>query len=725
MKLKIEQVLPAAWAFFLALFLCFTLQDWTGAFFRHRVAITPESIQKEKNAASFKAEVPTNMELLGRSRTWVELYENGVRYPASMSSPDLVRTGEPGTWYVVQSRLEFNALADNSSPAANGRTYEVVVPDGASSKLQRFLFLLSLALTAAVFFYPKARRTVASLWTTWKPRLEAYRWQSPLTRGYPVPIWLMIFVGLSILVIWDAFALNLSFPTIAIIRDDTRGFISSPLEYFASGEFTLQWKRKFLYPMMTLVIMKIAGSINAIAIVQLAINLMLAPLIVFIVWLVGQRRIWALFLGLICAHLFIQSATTMLYSLSIMGEGFSPMMIIFTGLGFIGFLKARERRWVILSWVVMVVCCEALYYLKPNWGFGIAFPIVAILFRKILHPDFAWIPMGIYAASCAAVFLTFSATNKAFDNRYDEKRSFLAQTLFVAHLELMKPVMERDLAKGKAENPELIQEVLDRYQEALRDTERDGPGGYKRIGYNPNLLMNGDRALPHLPHFSQLTTEEQNDFQMNYFVKSVIRRPVAYTMKCLGMMEYLFDESRIFSRRRDIFLRDFLETSAVLLKSYEPQDSPFIIKHEERIAKYLSKSSERRVDTIVLREYRIYRTISRLFLALMFVVPIVALINGIVAWRRKQLSLKEDKMRKRIEIALIANGFFLLFALVIGTNAAIYTLKVNRYAEFVMPLSMLALACGLVFLVWEGRSLGGNVVGWIRAGWKSVMRRVG
>jgi hypothetical protein len=700
-----EQILLSTWVVLILVVVAAAFQDWTGFPVRRTVTIEKDAI--DKDGASFEAEVDTFGELHGRARKFVRLFENGSPYRKSMSSQEHVATGAPGTWHFVGRTLYFNA-SDETSPLRNARTYTLSTPDGLSTKAQRLIQLIVVILSVVIWRHGPSRKCLAQVVSELRGRVAGIKWPEVLRQQPRQRIVLGGFVLAALWVILEAASLLSETPELAILRDDTGGFLTTALRYLETGSFELTWKRKFFYPGFLALVMQLGGSLNAVAAVQVALGYLTAVLIVLGTWLLADRKVWSLFLGLAFAHFFLQSPSTIYYGLSLMGEGLSPIFITLTVLGFIVFLQARDLKWVIGSWACMVLCAESLYYLKPNWGLGILFPFAAIFARRLLHSDFKLIPGGlVYGASCLAVLWAMQAINSAVEGPSKEKSSFLAQTLFIAHLKQLKPVLESDLKSGKAERPEVVQEMLDRYQEALQVTALNGHAGYKRIGFNPNLLMNGDRSLTKLPHFSKLTAAQQDEFMMGYFKKMVLHRPFAYAAKVIGMFNYLFEGQRIFPNHEEVEYWDLLQKSNENLASYGgTEGKAYLEAHRDSTEAYLKAPADVRTDLILMHEQRVFRTLDRLFLLAIFVLPLLTLVSGIVEHRRNGLSLSDPEMRRRIELALLVNGLLLLFFLVLGTNAAIYTLKVRRYTEFVLPISIFTLIAGLVFVAGEVKHLG-------------------
>jgi len=698
MKFRTEKVILATWTVTALVVLAAAFQDWTGLLYQRTVEIRPELIAGTRDQSYCHVEVPIHLDVVGRSRNAIALFEDGVPYSRYMSSRDAVRAGQAGSWHMVNRDLHFNSL-DGSSPLTNQKAYSVRTPDGLSGMLQSILQITLVILTIAIYWHVPTRLHTFELSGRLAARIRSVAWLQPIVRLPSRTLAVATLAVLTLLVFIDAVGLHFGHPVIALARDDTGSFLSSPLAYLESGEFILTWKRKFLYPVIIAIVVKFFGSLNAVALVQIFCSFLVAGLIVFGTWLIARRRLWSLFFGLGLAHIFLQSPTTTYYNLSLVGEGISPIFIVLAILGFLGFVQASKRNWVIASWIVMALCSEALYFLKPNWGLGIAFPFVALLVRKVLFAEFKLAAAAAYGVSCIAILLAFNFTNKRLEEKTAEKKSFLAQTAFIAHLKQIRPVMERDLQRADLANREIVREMIDRYDEALRDTSKGGHAGYKRIGFNPNLLLNGDRALTNLPHFSKLSSSEQNEFLMHYFIKMVTRRPIPYAVKVIDMFGYLFEGSRIFSSGDEVEYSVALRKSRENLLSYDEfPNNPYVTAHAALHQSYFDGPADSRTGIIITREPRIARVATQIFLSFLSIIPLVTLASCIWEWRCKTFSLGDVETRRRVELALIANSLLLLFILGVGTNAAIYTLKVHRYTEFVMPVAIFVLGAGCMFL---------------------------
>ncbi|MCK9589755.1 MAG: hypothetical protein M0Q93_10410, partial [Terrimicrobiaceae bacterium] len=334
----------------------------------------------------------------------------------------------------------------------------------------------------------------------------------------PARMFRWIVAALFFLLLATAAKQKFSQPLTPIFDPDTPGYLNPALSQL-SGHGLLQTQgRSFLYPVLTLGLLKTTGDLRSIVVMQ-----HLASLLTAVVWM-GIWIAWSSFLprnwtrdflaplaGLAAVGLYLVSAETVLFGLQVRPEAVFPLAASLQLLCLMAFIKARwpagsrsKPGLVLASGAGAMLFSVAAYNLKPSWGFAILLsPFVlgiGALFRRRGRP-IRWTAAPLVLGSLLALLL-LAAVPAALKWKPDNaSKAFLPMLLFAVHANIISDYLQEEVNAGKATPEEA--EFSSRLQAGIEQS-RNPLGAYRLLGHNPDYLMFGSKTLNVIPNVSTL-----------------------------------------------------------------------------------------------------------------------------------------------------------------------------------------------------------------------------
>lgn len=691
-----------------ALWGLFVYQNVTGFFFPYQYDIPKDQIQHYEGEA-YRFKLPGHAVVSNRAHAERKVYEDGEELYSKDERKYIMDRGN-GSWLGQGENLYFSSL-DGAPPSKNDSDYEVTISRRISDELYDFVFWGAVLLWIIVVFYQPARQ-----------ELRRHRREVGQVGAVLFGLW----------VIAEAWLYRGEAAWMVYFRRDSAGYLGAALSLLEEGTFDLSWKRHYGYPAFLTLVLAIFHNINGILLVQRIISCASA-LLLFLTVRRLQPTLTGTYLGIFAAHLFLQSPAVIVNEQSIMGECLCHFLICTTIFLSTRILTHRGEQGPWGQWLLLCFSSSFIYFVKPNYGFGIGIPVLVAVGYLLLHPGRFWRPAVLAGLSFVVISGTLLGFDKASRTERDDSSSFSMQVAFLWHLNIIAPYLEEDLAEGTHPHMEAVRGILKAYKEEVERCKNGGKNAYPRIGYDPDNLIRGDMTHPTDIMSNQgMSAEEQDAFLKSYLLRSVRESPGGWVGQTFDQFQYWGrPEWCSFASDGYVSQGEFLRASKPLVRRFF-SDSAIATAYRQSLDKLLNSAEAKSRNVIISREYGLFKTMGKVtpyILVLALLVAPLTLILSRRKWRAiaaqsssppHSNSEPESPITKFVperlrflyrsrtlppselhtaELALLSLILTLgLFAILL-TQALIHSLAVGRYSELVYPLTISAIACSfLLFL---------------------------
>ena len=324
-------------------------------------------------------------------------------------------------------------------------------------------------------------------------------------------------------------------PSVPFFDPDSPAYFFPHAAYMETRHFVIPSDRHFLYPLFIHSASGLNANYRAVGILQKLLHglggLLLAAALVLVLrryapWRLSQVMVLAgLFLG---AYFCCKPVS--LYVLTMMPEALGGVLCGLLVLLTVLFYSTPRKVYL----VCLAVLCAVFFFVKPNFGFAIVYPVFLALLRfKALR----WSGLASVILSLAlSVFLFNSIQINSFRGKNWSERTHGPETLFLWNLPGVLPEMDAALQADAMEPmpKETLREIRAYLEDELaRQRQLPAHRQYPSLGFNPDLFLYGENPI--LKVFERLKLDDRWQVKFyNHFVAAYIRHhPVVFVQKIL------------------------------------------------------------------------------------------------------------------------------------------------------------------------------------------------
>ncbi len=505
-------------------------------------------------------------------------------------------------------------------------------------------------------------------------------------------------VGLTSLFAWAALQ-RFTLPPWPFADPDTWGYLRPAVSSLSGGSFAHTGGRNFLYPGFLFLILAATKNFAAITIVQHSLGLGTGALLLYC-WNKVGRHLRAIphslhsFLGLGVATVYLLSNRPIFFEHELRPESITPFFALLNILLTLIFLERHQSEGlsdrVTCIAALLLVNSILLATLKTSFSLTVLFSIVPVLCALTNRRD-NWqrraAVLGIGFAAITAVAVPEHELAKSDPAAH----SFMAESLFSIHANLILRQIDEDLARGQC-GPhgclwlgEFARSLQEEMTKSWAHDQR-----YKSFGFNPDYLMYHHDSL------SSLTTrlfgadyEKQLDFYRYYYWRTLGQHPERMFGKIVSNMAIFYTwDNPALALNGALPLASLYEraVSSLAAREAEVSTSPPFASY---LANCRSFSSSKETIKPIWTIRFLQTMLSHLYLAVLIGVVGVSLILPFSPrWREEYGGF-----------CLIALFLFSYnFGNCLGT-AIVHSLHVMRYSVAQYSFTLLSTCVGLLLLV--------------------------
>lgn len=367
-----------------------------------------------------------------------------------------------------------------------------------------------------------------------------------------------------------------SLPLQPLIDPDLYGYLGPALLTLGGGTFVHTNTINFVYPAGVLLLLRLFHDFRVIVVVQHLLGLAAGGL-----FLLSWNRLAGLVagrclprplhhgIGLVGATFYLLSNTPILMELGVRSDAlcmFFEMLMLTLLLWFVhDLLRRRDEKKAVVSGVGAIAAGLLLLSLKPSFlltALSAILLVVVLVLRSM--------PPRLWSGFFAAVLLITSAlvVPEIILQRGDPAvRTFLPQTLFAIHADIMAEQMRSDIVFGASEYPREWLKSMRGDLVAAVQAASAMPHSFPSLGFNPDALMHGSDALL-LRWMARFSSEDAYvAFLRHYFRRAVLQHPGMFARKVGRQLAifYAADRCPAFPVHENVKLNQHYRRSAETL----------------------------------------------------------------------------------------------------------------------------------------------------------------
>lgn len=353
---------------------------------------------------------------------------------------------------------------------------------------------------------------------------------------------------------WAAFQ-RFHLPVWPLADPDTWGYLYPALSKLTGGAFQHTGGRNFVYPGFLFLVLATFKSFAAITIVQHTLGLLTGALLLgcwhqirrFLeVGVVGRHT--HEIVGVLLLAIYLLSSQPIIGEHELRPEAITPFFAVLAILLTLKFIEQRYLRgeqWR-TAWLggAVVFISFLLLSLKPSFGLTALFTMLPVLL-SLFHRKATWIERLILTAAVAISALLLVLPEHYLAKSDPISTSFLPETLFYVHANLIADQMDEDIAWGDC--GERGCEWLDRIKSELREEMRRSwelNQNYRSLGLDPDYLMYTSKIIRQWREkFFQGEDAKRLRFYWYYAERTLMKHPTRILAKVWRQMRLFYSAS--------------------------------------------------------------------------------------------------------------------------------------------------------------------------------------
>jgi hypothetical protein len=378
--------------------------------------------------------------------------------------------------------------------------------------------------------------TVIGLQPVWKGEGSSFR---AFVRANQTALWKISYFVIAAFLFATAAQKRFSWPQVPLANYDP-GYLQPALMKLNGGAFAHIQGLNFLYPGMVYLILRTWGDSRAISVIQHFLGLV-AGVLFLATWsrladFFAKPRLSRIAhegIGLWGAAIYLLSNTPILLEMRIRSDAlcmFFEALVFWLIIQFFYYRVALpDGRKAVMYGAGGAISAFLLVSLKPSFTLMASFAVAPVIWL-ILNAKWKLTAKVAFFCITVPAIVALTLTEHHLRRNDQAVKTFLPETLFVIHANIIQAQMAADLRNGKTDiyPREWLQVASDDLKKEIERTQNLHP--LPVLGFQPNSLMNGSDSL--LSDWRrQLDEEAFLRFLQYWYWHSIVGRPLAFAEK--------------------------------------------------------------------------------------------------------------------------------------------------------------------------------------------------
>ncbi len=504
-------------------------------------------------------------------------------------------------------------------------------------------------------------------------------------------LWKISYFVIAVFLFSVAAQKRFSWPQVPLADKDP-GYLWPALIKLNGGVFLHIQGLNFLYPGMVHLVLRTCGDFRAISVIQHFLGLVGGAL-----FLATWSRLADFFpkprlnriaheaIGLWGAAIYLLSNTPILLEMRIRSDA---LCMFFEALVFWLIIQFFYYRVVLPDALKAIIYAAAgvisaflLASLKPSFTLMACFAVAPVIWLT-LNAKWKLTPKVTFFCITVPIIAALTLTEHHLRRNDQAVKTFLPETLFIIHANIIQAQMAADLKNDKTDGypREWLQVASDDLKKEIERSRHQHP--FPVLGFQPNYLMNGsDSLLDHWDH--QLGEEPFLRFLHYWYWHSMVKRPLAFAEEITRQLEVFYSTNCPAFRTYKI-LRLSSSAYAARFSAVSDSQTSTLLLHSKAGSDFLERTNQLRFADIVIRQDKRVRAwdalCARTYLAIFLLsVPLA----GWFLFRRP--GAEHSQWPAFLVLFLYSANF----GNVLGISI-IHTMEVNRYSMVLFITALLA-----------------------------------
>lgn len=422
-------------------------------------------------------------------------------------------------------------------------------------------------------------------------------------------LWKISYFVIAVFLFSVAAQKRFSWPQVPLADNDP-GYLWPALIKLNGGVFLHIQGLNFLYPGMVYLVLRTCGDFRAISVIQHFLGLVAGAL-----FLATWSRLADFFpkprlnriaheaIGLWGAAIYLLSNTPILLEMRIRSDA---LCMFFEALVFwliIQFFYYRvvlpDAPKAIIYAAAGVISAFLLASLKPSFTLMACFAVAPVIWLT-LNAKWKLTPKVTFFCITVPIIAALTLTEHHLRRNDQAVKTFLPETLFVIHANIIQAQMAADLKNDKTDGypREWLQVASDDLKKEIVRSRHQHP--FPVLGFQPNYLMNGsDSLLDHWDH--QLGEEPFLRFLHYWYWHSMVKRPLAFAEEITRQLEVFYSTNCPAFRTYKI-LRLSSSAYAARFSAVSDSQTSTLLLHSKAGSDFLERTNQLRFADIVIRQ---------------------------------------------------------------------------------------------------------------------------
>jgi len=422
-------------------------------------------------------------------------------------------------------------------------------------------------------------------------------------------LWKISYFVIAVFLFSVAAQKRFSWPQVPLADNDP-GYLWPALIKLNGGVFLHIQGLNFLYPGLVYLVLRTCGDFRAISVIQHFLGLVAGAL-----FLATWSRLADFFpkprlnriaheaIGLWGAAIYLLSNTPILLEMRIRSDA---LCMFFEALVFwliIQFFYYRvvlpDAPKAIIYAAAGVISAFLLASLKPSFTLMACFAVAPVIWLT-LNAKWKLTPKVTFFCITVPIMAALTLTEHHLRRNDQAVKTFLPETLFVIHANIIQAQMAADLKNDKTDGypREWLQVASDDLKKEIVRSRHQHP--FPVLGFQPNYLMNGsDSLLDHWDH--QLGEEPFLRFLHYWYWHSMVKRPLAFTEEITRQLEVFYSTNCPAFRTYKI-LRLSSSAYAARFSAVSDSQTSTLLLHSKAGSDFLERTNQLRFADIVIRQ---------------------------------------------------------------------------------------------------------------------------
>ena len=422
-------------------------------------------------------------------------------------------------------------------------------------------------------------------------------------------LWKISYFVIAVFLFSVAAQKRFSWPQVPLADNDP-GYLWPALIKLNGGVFLHIQGLNFLYPGLVYLVLRTCGDFRAISVIQHFLGLVAGAL-----FLATWSRLADFFpkprlnriaheaIGLWGAAIYLLSNTPILLEMRIRSDA---LCMFFEALVFwliIQFFYYRvvlpDAPKAVIYAAAGVISAFLLASLKPSFTLMACFAVPPVIWLT-LNAKWKLTPKVTFFCITVPIMAALTLTEHHLRRNDQAVKTFLPETLFVIHANIIQAQMAADLKNDKTDGypREWLQVASDDLKKEIERSRHQHP--FPVLGFQPNYLMNGsDSLLDHWDH--QLGEEPFLRFLHYWYWHSMVKRPLAFAEEITRQLEVFYSTNCPAFRTYKI-LRLSSSAYAARFSAVSDSQTSTLLLHSKAGSDFLERTNQLRFADIVIRQ---------------------------------------------------------------------------------------------------------------------------